>query len=196
MKLEEDTDLTEVVQVVLEGGLIVYPTDTLYALGCDPRCENAVAALRRLKGKESGTPISVAFDSIERALAWTEPSMELRRIAERYLPGPVTLVVQASDRAPPGILHEGAIGIRVPDDPMVQRLLRACGPLTATSANLHGEPPPSSLIEVSEKILEGVEISLDGGSTRCSMPSTVLRLSERGVEVLRIGALPLEAGND
>ncbi|MBI5001116.1 MAG: threonylcarbamoyl-AMP synthase [Euryarchaeota archaeon] len=173
---------------ILSGGIIVYPTDTLYGLGCDPANGNAVARVAELKGRSRHQPVSVAFHSYQAAKAWLDVTPAVAKEVKKLLPGPVTLILKASGAAPPSIVFNGTIGLRVPDDERVLGFLKECGPLTATSANRHGEKAPAALSELSGNIRHAVNICVDGGFARYAKPSTVIDLSSGKPQTVREGA--------
>jgi len=188
IKVEASADYPIVKGEILTGGIIVYPTDTLYGLGCDPSNGNAVARVAELKGRSRQQPVSVAFHSFQAAKAWLDIAPAVAREAKRLLPGPVTLILKASAAAPPSIVFDGNIGLRVPDDERVLKFLKACGPLTATSANRHGEKAPAALAELSHEIRHAIKICVDGGFAKYARPSTVIDMTGGKPATVREGA--------
>ena len=172
-------------EVILAGGVVVFPADTVYGLACDPGSEAAVARLYALKGRAPDKPAAVMFPDVAAALL-PELSARTRALMERLLPGAVTLLVP-SDRFP---LAGGAgtLGVRVPDIPPL-----GPAPVLQSSANVAGGPDARRLEDVPEAIRRGAGLVLDGGELP-GTPSTVvdLRAYERGGDVLvvRPGAVP------
>ena len=121
------------------GGLLVYPTDTLWGLGCSALDGAAVARLLRLK-KRSSNGLSVMIGSPDELWALGERSPVAEALAARWLPGPLTLVLPAACALPTGVGRDGTIGLRVPDHPVALALARGL-PIVTTSANRHGAPP-------------------------------------------------------
>jgi len=163
------------------GQLVLYPTDTLYGLAASATDASAVDRLLAAKDRPAQMPISVAVSSLEEIeplVTWTEQG---RALARQIVPGPVTLLVRGSARArrslaPPLIGPDGTIGIRVPDHPIARELARRAGPLTATSANRHGEPPAASIGEARRGFGDRIAVYLDLGPAPSGRPSTLVDL--------------------
>lgn len=139
------TTLDAAVRTLSAGGLVVYPTDTLLGLAARADDPVAVARLVRAKGRPSGQPISVLVSSTEEIEPIADLSTAARRFVRTRLPGPYTVIVRPSAAvrrrwAGPIVSPAGTIGVRVPDHPIARELARRAGPITATSANRHGEP--------------------------------------------------------
>jgi L-threonylcarbamoyladenylate synthase len=147
------------------GGLVVFPTDTLLGIAARATDRDAVERLAALKGRSKDQPISIAVSSTEEADTFAEMSPAARRFVRRHLPGPYTVLVRPSVRArsvlAPSILaNPGALGLRVPDHPVARELARRVGPITATSANRHGEPPARTLAASRRLFGEGIAVYL------------------------------------
>jgi L-threonylcarbamoyladenylate synthase len=181
----------------LKGGdVLVVPTETVYGLAALPTVPGATSRLFALKGRSANVPLAVLCVDVEQALALAdEPGAEVRQIAERHWPGPLTLVLRR--RAGLGYeLGEPAdtIGVRCPDHALVQALAREVGPIATTSANRHGEPTPEVAAEVAAHFDDGVGLVLDGG--RCQgTPSTVLDVTGAEWKVLRQGEVSVHFGH-
>jgi L-threonylcarbamoyladenylate synthase len=174
------------------GKLVVYPTDTLLGLGASATDASAVAALLAAKDRPSGMPISVAVSSVEEVELLVDWSEEPRAIARRLLPGPVTLLAPASARArralAPALLGaDGSIGIRVPDHPVARELARIAGPLTATSANRHGDPPCRTIPEARRVFGTRVATYVRDGPAPSGRPSALIDLRGRTPRVVHRG---------
>jgi L-threonylcarbamoyladenylate synthase len=177
--------MTSFEQSIANGGVVVFPADTVYGLACDPENADAVARLYELKGRPPDKPAAVMFFSVD---ALPELGPRTRALAERLLPGAVTLLVP-SDRFP---LAGGAgtLGLRVPDLPA---LADVRVPVLQSSANLAGGPDARRLDDVPEAIRSGADLVIDGGEL-AGTPSTVIDL--RGYErdgtwrIVRRGAVP------
>lgn len=180
-----------------QGGVLAYPTETVYGFGaaCDPA---GVAAVARLKGRDAERPFIILLPDAEHAseLAWSE---EARELAGVFWPGALTLVLQdPEERFPPGIRSpRGTVAVRVSPHPLVRELMAVWdAPLISTSANPTGETPARSGVEalaVARELGAGPELLvLDVGTLPPSEPSTVLDCSGEGVRVLREGSVPLE----
>jgi L-threonylcarbamoyladenylate synthase len=179
-----------------QGGLIAYPTETVYGFGCalDPA---PLAALARLKQRDAGKAFLVLIHHRAHApgLAWTP---EAERLADAFWPGPLTLALRAEGRWwPAQVLSRGTVAIRATPHEGVRAFLSVLGaPVSSTSANRPGRPPAATCDDVID-VLSAVDVQdmwvLDGGPLPPSMPSTVVDCSTRPVRVLREGAIPVAA---
>jgi tRNA threonylcarbamoyl adenosine modification protein (Sua5/YciO/YrdC/YwlC family) len=178
------------------GSVVAVPTDTVYGLAVVPSMPGAVERLFSLKGrpKDVAVPVLVAgWPDVGQVAGQLDGAAE--RLAVRYWPGPLTLVVPRAigfsvDLGGPATTR-GTVGLRWPDHPVVARLCRELGPLAVTSANLHGSPPASTASEVAAVFsgLDGLGVILDGG-TCDSPPSTVVECRGPATRCLREGAIP------
>jgi tRNA threonylcarbamoyl adenosine modification protein (Sua5/YciO/YrdC/YwlC family) len=176
------------VEALRRGDLVVYPTDTLYGLGCLAARPDAVKRLVDVKQLPSGRGVSVLFATTDAARAWTSWTQAAERIARTFLPGPLTLVLEASAAAPREVLAEdGSLGVRVVDRPE-SIALATTGPLTSTSANRHGEPAATTLDEARRQLGRDVAAYVDGGRL-AGPPSTVVDVRGARPKVLRAGAV-------
>lgn len=182
-----------VLAVLRGGGLIVYPTDTLYALGADPFRAGAVERLFAAKRRPEGQPVSVAVADLDAAKSLAVVSRSAEAIARPWLPGPLTLLFRPSPTAPKAIVSAGnTVAIRVPRHPVALLLAKQFGPLTATSANLHGRPPPVECGEAQEQLGESVDLYVDAGPCPIGKESTIVDFSEGEPKVIREGAVSAE----
>ncbi len=184
-------DVVEAVANALRAGLVVVlPTDTVYGLAVLPTNASAVDTLFALKGRSADTPLAVLCADADQALSLAGTPDAVRDAAERWWPGPLTLVVT---RRPGVDLHLGephdTIGLRVPDHDLVRAVAAAVGPIAATSANRHGEPPAVAAADV-EAVLgsEGLGLVVDGGPLEASA-STVVDATAAVWRVLREGPI-------
>ncbi len=175
--------VAQAAQVVRAGGIVAFPTETVYGIGASADGDAGIARLAALKGRDPSKPIALLlsdFSLAERFAADIPPAA--RRLADRYCPGPITLVLPA--RA------GGMVGLRVPDHPLALAVVAACGgALCATSANAAGGPPARSADAVLAALPRGLDLVLDAGSTPIGAPSTVVRVDGATSEILREGAV-------
>jgi L-threonylcarbamoyladenylate synthase len=188
------TSMAKAAGMVRNGGLIVYPTDTVYGLGCDPFDARAVHRLFEAKGRTS-KPVPVLCSSASRAeaLVWLSP--KARRLAKEHWPGALTIVAPLK-KALPSELTQGTstLGVRVPAHEGCRRLVFLCGGwLTGTSANLSGSPSATTATEASRQIGQSVDLILDGGPLK-GKASTVVRVVHDTVTILRTG--PVGVGKE
>ncbi len=191
----EDKPLVLAAEVVQAGGVIVYPTETLYGIGANAWDGAAIAKVRALKQRMEHKPILVVAHSDEQIRSLVgEPGDVGTRLMAAFWPGPLTLVFKASKQVPDLLSRGlGTIGVRIPSSPVCLRLLELCGcPLTSTSANLTGTPPKYAVDDIRRELPRGVDLYLDGGPLPPSLPSTVVDLSVSPPHVVREGAVSRE----
>ncbi len=196
----EQSLLRQAERVIRGGGLAVIPTETFYCVACDALHAEAVRRLILLKGREEGKPVPLIAGTVETVWSLTsipfleqckKSGLDPVKLTERFWPGPLTLVLPSIPDLPPEITAgTGTIGIRVPGPSPALNLAREYGgPLTATSANLSGKAPPRSAGGIDRKIMEGVDLVVDGGVTPGEKPSTVLDLTTYPPRIIRPGTL-------
>jgi L-threonylcarbamoyladenylate synthase len=181
--------LAEAARTVARGGLICYPTDTVYGLGCDPLNQSAVDRAIRAKGRrERAMPVLVKSTAVAKHLA--SFSQTATRLAEKYWPGPLTLVLPAKDSVPPNLAPNQTVGLRSPKHMICRQLLGLCsGRLVGTSANLTRSPPARSVHEIVAQLEDRVDLILDGGKSTLGVASTVVDLTKSRLLVIREGPI-------
>jgi len=173
------------------GGLVVYPTDTVYGLAADPFQEAAVARAYLAKERPRDAPISIAIASPAELFRFGTATPTAEAFCRKNLPGPFTVVLRATSDAPrPVVSREGRIALRIPDHPIPRLLTKAFGPITATSANVHGRPSPATCTEAQDQLGDRVDVYVDGGPTPLRGESTVVDLSGPRPKILRQGVFP------
>lgn len=186
----DELDLTKAITALKKGEVIVYPTDTLYGLGADIYNKYAVRKVFQIKKRPMGDPLSVAVsnvDEIEKIAVLDERS---RSLAERFLPGKLTLVLKKKsivlDIVTGGL---DKIAMRIPDDKIALRLLSEFGPLTATSANIHGKKTPFFIKDIKMQFKErDIAVYLDAGKLE-DQPSTIVDATGKTIKIIREGTI-------
>ncbi|MGA2401401.1 MAG: L-threonylcarbamoyladenylate synthase [Syntrophobacteraceae bacterium] len=178
--------------VLKSGGLVIYPTETFYALGALPVIAEAVDRVFDIKGRDFRNPLPLIASDREAALSaaseWPDSAEALARI---FWPGPLSIVIPAVASFPPA-LHAGTgkIAVRVCSHPLAVLLARATGGLIiSTSANMAGEPPPSSPGAVAKELLLSVDAFLDAGDLPGGLPSTIVDVTVRPAALIRAGRI-------
>jgi L-threonylcarbamoyladenylate synthase len=188
-----DTSIDDAARVIREGGLVAFPTETVYGLGADATNGEAVAAIFAAKGRPSFNPLIVHVSDLAAAETLGVFSDTARALAAAFWPGPLTLVVKRRAGCPVADLATAGLdtlALRVPDHPVAQHLLRRAGrPLAAPSANRSGHVSPTLARHVDEDLGDRVAMILDGGATVHGVESTVVDASGGGVTLLRPGAV-------
>jgi len=187
--------LARAAAILRDGGVVAYPTDTLYGLAADPASAAAMAQLYRIKGRpvDLAVPlIASGVDQVESAGAVLAPAS--RRLAARFWPGPLTLIVPAWSGLDARV-HAGlwTVAIRVPDHPVATMLARLCGwPITSTSANKSGEAATGDPGVVRAALGDGLDALIDAGPSPGGAPSTIVDARSDTPRLLRAGAVPWE----
>ena len=181
------TVLAEAARVIREGGLVAFPTETVYGLAADATNPKAVDRLNNVKGRPPEKPYSLHIHSINQVAAYVPVVPPLaRRLMECFWPGPLTIVMPGNNGA--------TVGFRLPDHPVAFAFLEACGvPIVAPSANRSGSPPPTDAAEVVAALGGEIDYILDAGPTRLGKESTVVEIIDGRVTVRREGAIAREA---
>lgn len=191
-KSVEIAGLDDALSALRAGELVVYPTETFYALGADPFSPAAVERLCAIKGRDPDKPIAlIAADSKMALEVACEVSSIARRLADAFWPGPLTIVLPARAGFPTALVGPGGgVGVRVSPHPIARELSARVGrPITATSANLTGQPASSTTAQARESLGEKVKVYLEGGQLSGSLPSTVVVCDSSGFRVIRAGAI-------
>lgn len=197
MIIRPDNDETRelAARIVSNGGLIAFRTDTFYGLGADPLNDLAVARIKTLKGREDGKPILllIAEAADVDPLIASRPEV-FSLLVKHFWPGPLTIVVPASPDLPEEITAgTSSVGLRLPDDDEVRKLVAACGGrLTATSANLSGSDAARSAADVERYFPAGLDLIVDGGEVSATKPSTVIDVTVNPSRLIREGAISRE----
>ena len=185
--------IAEAASAIRAGGLVVYPTETVYGLGADASSNKAVEKIFALKGRKAEKPIPIAVNSIDmaRQIAELTPAAE---VLFKFLPGPLMIIVKVKPNVSKLITAgTGKVGLRVPDHPVALKLIDFVGgPITSTSANLSGKPAPLTVKEALEQLGGKVDIALDAGKCKLGVPSTVVDATTRKLKILRKGPISEE----
>lgn len=187
--------IEEAAAVIRQGGLVAFPTETVYGLGADACNPLAVARVFEVKRRPRMDPIIVHVGSPESAQLYGRFPIEAAALMRRFWPGPLTLVVPKTGLVPP-IVTAGldTVAIRMPAHPAALALILASGrALAAPSANVFGYISPTEARHVAEQISERIDLILDGGRCTVGVESTVLALDSAGPRILRAGGVPPEA---
>ena len=189
-------NLSDAADILHKGGLVAVPTETVYGLAGNGLNEKAVEKIYEVKGRPSVKPLSLMVPNADAmdALCRKVPA-QARRLAERFWPGPLTIVLSAKDMIPSIVLAGGdTVGLRCPDHPMTLELLNTCGlPLAAPSANPSGEESPKTAQKVLKYFEGKIDAVIDGGPCGIGTESTIVDLSAQPYRILRQGALPAES---
>lgn len=194
-KMPDREALREAVEILKRGGLVAFPTETVYGLGADALSAEATAKIFEAKGRPATNPLIVHVGSIEKARelvkAWPE---EAEKLARAFWPGPLTLVLPKAEIVPAGVSAGlETVALRMPAHPVARMLMEEAGPLAAPSANRYTEVSPTCAEHVLKGLSGRVEMVVDGGSAEVGLESTILSLLGDSPEVLRPGMISAEA---
>ena len=177
-------------RIIREGGLVAFPTETVYGLGGDALCADAAQKIYAAKGRPSDNPLIVHIADVERLadVAAVIPE-SAKKLAAACWPGPLTMVLPKTDRVPDETTGGLAtVAVRLPSDAIAQALIREAGGFVAApSANRSGRPSPTTAAHVAEDLGESIDMILDGGQATIGLESTIVDLSERTPSILRLG---------
>jgi L-threonylcarbamoyladenylate synthase len=179
-------------KIIAGGGIVSYPTETVYGLGCDPFAPYSIERVMRVKGNRK-KPLPVLVKTLQDGQRIADFSEKAIKLAEKFWPGPLTMVLKAKTLVPSVLAPSGTVGVRSPKHPICLSLLGLCsGCLIGTSANQTGKTPATTAEEVVRDLGDRIDMVVDGGKTMLGVASTVIDLSSNFV-VLREGPIPQEA---
>ena len=178
--------------ILKSGGLVAFPTDTVYGVGALAFDGNAIESIYTAKDRpvEKAIPILIGeiMDTIK---VVTDFPLTARKLASRFWPGPLTCVLTKKPTLPEAVSASSTVGVRIPDHAVARVLLRFAGPMAVTSANISGQPSPSTAQEVLEQLNGRIPLIIDGGTSPGGVPSTVIDCSSNEVKILREGPISL-----
>jgi L-threonylcarbamoyladenylate synthase len=200
VKIDKNTtkykaELDFAASVIKDGGLVVFPTETVYGLGGDATNPNAAKKIYEAKGRPSDNPLIIHIATPADAEKYTYTTPLYYKLAERFMPGPLTVIMKARDVIPKETRASlPTVAVRCPENPIARELIKASGvPIAAPSANLSGSPSPTSAQHVIDDMLGRVEVIIDGGDADFGLESTIVKLDDDGgVTLLRPGKVTTE----
>jgi L-threonylcarbamoyladenylate synthase len=181
-------------KIVGKEGLVIFPTDTVYGLGCNPFNIEAVEKVFKVKGERKNKPLPILASSLRAVERIAHMNKNARKIAKQYWPGPLTLVVPKKPTLPNMVTCSlESVGVRIPNHKVALQLITLCGGLlVGTSANKTGEKPPKTAQEAARQLGEEVDIVLDDGPTPLGQESSVIDLTQKEPKILREGTIKLK----
>jgi L-threonylcarbamoyladenylate synthase len=185
-------EIRRAAEILRAGGLVAFPTETVYGLGADASNPTAMARLYAVKGRPADHPVIVHFASAENAFSFSsEIPVAAKTLANRFWPGPLTLILKRSEKAKDFVTGgQPSVGLRVPSHPVARELLEAfSGAIAAPSANRFGRISPTTAAHVREDLGADVDLVLEGGASEIGIESTIVDLSSGDAVLLRPGAI-------
>ena len=189
----DDSILIKVAKLIKSGNIVIYPTETFYGIGALYSDEQAIERIFAIKDRDKTKPVLlIIHDFPPLHMLSSSVSKQSFSIAQRFWPGPLTLLFAASQKLSRLLTADsGKVGFRISSNPVAKRLLYFLKePITSTSANLSGGKSPKRIDEIPESLLNSVDIVLDAGETPGGTPSTIMDVSEHPFRVVREGAIP------
>ena len=185
------SEVRRAAEILGRGGLVAFPTETVYGLGADASSGKAMARLYAVKGRPADHPVIVHFGSALEAFKWGEATNEANALAGRFWPGPLTMILRRSEKAKDFVTGgQPSVGVRVPSHPVARELLETFGkPIAAPSANRFGRVSPTTAAHVREDLGADVDLVLEGGPSEVGIESTIVDLSSGAAVLLRPGKI-------
>ncbi|MCL4458954.1 MAG: L-threonylcarbamoyladenylate synthase [Chloroflexi bacterium] len=195
LKVDDPIALREAVEILQAGGLVAFPTDTVYGLGAHGYQDKAIEQIYRVKGREKSKPIPLLLAKAEEiTLVAQDVPQSAWRLAGRFWPGGLTLILLKRPNVPTAVSPGPTVAVRVPDHQVALRLITALqAPLAATSANRSGMASPTTAAQTYSQLVRRIPLILDGGTCPQGTPSTILDLTREPPIVLRQGTIPIAA---
>jgi len=186
-------ELKRAAEVARRGGLVAFPTETVYGLGTNAFDEGAVKRLFEVKRRPPDNPVSVLVSSVDQAKSLGYVNEMARKLMEEFFPGPITVVMKAKRDVPKIVTAgTGKVAVRMPDHPIALKIVEFAGvPLATPSANVSGRPSPTKAEHVLQDFEGKIDLLVDGGETGIGIESTVVDVTEKP-KILRLGAIPVE----
>lgn len=193
ISIDDPRGLTAAVEILNNGGVVAFPTDTVYGLGALAFDENAVGALYEIKerGIEKAIPVLIGDITQLSRVATDIPEMA-HRLAQHFWPGPLTMILPRSPFIPDAVTSLPTVGVRIPNLASAQALLRLTGPMAVTSANISGHSSSSTVFGVQTQLNGRIQLILDGGLTPGGIPSTLVDCTQEQPVILRKGPISME----
>ena len=193
MKVKCDNEgIEKALQVINQGGIVVFPTDTVYGIGCDPYNKEAVKKIYSIKSRDSSKPFPVLVYSLDIAKRIVYLDKFTEKIVEKFWPGPLTIILKVIDKNLKESLNlKDKIAIRVPDNKCTLELLKKCQCLIGTSANISGYPSVTNPDECFKNI-EDYDIFVDGGTITSKGESTIIEIENEKIKIIREGSLSMK----
>ncbi len=185
-------ELEEAAEIIKHGGVVVFPTETVYGIGTNGLNENAIKKIFKIKNRPLNKPISLLVSNIEMINDYTTNITDLEyKIIKNFFPGPLTIVLKKKNIIPNILTSQGdTVGIRVPDSEIARKIIDLVGvPIATSSANISGNTSEIDVQSVIDDLGEKVDCYIDGGKSKIGMGSTVIEVVNSEIQVLREGSI-------
>lgn len=188
-------ELDDCVNVIKSGGIVIFPTETVYGIGTNAFCEESVRKIYEIKNRPDEKPLSILLNNKEQIEKYAVINNDVeRKIIENFMPGPITIILERKkgmlDHVAPG---KNTIGVRIPDNNIILEILKKLDlPIVAPSANISGQPSATMLTEIINDFKDKVDICIDGGKCKVSESSTIVQVIDNEVKIVREGIITKE----
>lgn len=188
-------NLKEPAQIIKKGGIVIFPTETVYGIGTNGLDENAIKKLYEVKQRPLNKPISLLVNNIEMVEKIAKNITEVEyKLMERFFPGPLTIILEKRDIVPDILTsNTNTIGIRMPSGEIAKKLIEFAGvPIATSSSNISGKPSGTNITDIKKDFEGKVDCFIDNGESELGIPSTVIRIIDNIPHILRQGAISEE----
>jgi len=187
-----DEGIEKTFQVIKNGGIVIFPTDTVYGIGCNPYNANAVEKIYEIKSREKIKSLPVLAYSLDTVKEIARIDTFTEKIIKKYWPGPLTLILELTDeKLKKSLKLDNKIAVRIPDSKCTLKLLKKCGLLVGTSANISGNPSSTDPQECLKNIIN-YDVFLNGGTITSKGESTIIEIENEEIKIIRKGVLKKE----
>ncbi len=188
-------EIEDAAKIIKNGGVVVFPTETVYGIGVDCLNEEAIKKLYKIKNRPFTQPITILVSSFEMLYEYTQNISKIEdALIHEFFPGPITLLVQKNEKIPYILTNNGELlGVRMPKNETAIKLIEEVGkPIATTSANISGKPSSTSIEDAISQFGEKVDYYIDGGKSKIGIGSTVLQVIDNVPNIIRKGSITEE----
>ena len=189
-------ELDEVIDIINSNGIIIFPTETVYGIGGNALSENVIKHIYEVKNRPSQKPLSILLKSKKEIEKYAEITSDIeRKIIEKFMPGPITLIMKKKENVLSDLVTAGnsTIGIRIPNEKIIKQILERLNfPIVAPSANISGEPSVTKAEDISKEFDGKIDAIIDGGICKEKISSTIIQIIDNKPVILREGSIRLE----
>lgn len=192
LDLINSVKINSAANIIKKGGTVIFPTETVYGLGADIFNSEAIKQIYKIKTRSYTKPLAAHISSLEQVSTLCDEVPDMfYKLAEKFLPGPLSIIIPASNKIPSIVTsYTGTISIRYPDDQVCREFISACGvPLAATSANISGNISPITATQALAELNNKVDAVIDAGECRLKTESTVIKIINDSFQILREGVI-------
>lgn len=196
----KDDELDEVVDIIKRDGIVVFPTETVYGIGGNALSENVIKNIYNIKKRPQEKALNILVKNKEEIKKYAYISNELEEeIIDKFMPGPITIILKKRKSQIPDLLtgNNDTIGIRIPDNDIVKKILEKCNlPIAAPSANISGKPSSIKLEDIKQDFDGKVDAFIDGGKCKQNISSTIVKVIDGNIKILREGIISIKDINE